>query len=221
MFKIKRFDFLVSFYIFSIMVAELLGSKTFPLFEIGNFKLSASVAIFVIPFLFSITDIITEVYGKERTRSVIRSGLIMIFFVLLFSLLAINLPPSSRFLETEAAYDTVFGKSIRISAASLIAFGTAEFLDVFIFSKIREKLGKKKLWLRNNVSNFVSQLVDTTLFITLAFYSFGKPFGDNYSFLVGLIIPYWLLKCSLSVIETPLVYAGVKWLKNDKTNKSS
>ena len=89
-------------------------------------------------------------------------------------------------------------------------------MDVFIFSKIRERLGKKRLWLRNNLSNFISQGFDTVLFMTLAFYSFSQGLGANTSFLMSLIIPYWLLKCSLSVIETPLVYIGVKWLKNEK-----
>jgi len=97
-----------------------------------------------------------------------------------------------------------------------VAFSVAEFADIAIFSKIRERLGKKKLWLRNNLSNFISQGFDTILFMTLAFYSFSQGFGANISFLISLIIPYLLLKCSLSVIETPLVYLGVKWLKNEK-----
>ncbi|MBI3260976.1 queuosine precursor transporter [Candidatus Berkelbacteria bacterium] len=212
MFKINKFDLLVSIYIFCIAVAELMGAKTFPIISSGALKLNASVAIFVIPLLFSINDIITEVYGKERARSVIRSGLLVIFLILMFSLLATHLPPSSRFASSEKAYDDIFGKSARIAAASLTAFGIADFLDVFIFSKIREKFGKKALWFRNNASNFVSQFVDTTLFMFLAFYAVQKPLGDNVVFLWSLILPYWLLKCFMSVIETPFVYLGVKWL---------
>lgn len=216
MFKIQKFDLLVSIYIFCIAVSELMGAKTFPLINLFGYQLNASVAIFVLPLIFTINDVITEVYGKERTRSVIRSGLLIILFILLFSLLATNLPPSLRFQKTENAYDTIFGLSARIAAASLTAFALAEFMDVFIFAKIREKLGKKALWLRNNASNFVSQFLDTSVFMFLAFYAFDKGFGDNFSFLVSLILPYWLLKCFMSVIETPLVYLGVKWLKKDK-----
>ena len=216
MFKIQKFDLLISIYIFCIAVSELMGAKTFPLFAIGTFKLNASVAIFVLPLIFTINDVITEVYGKERTRSVIRSGLLIILFILLFSLFATNLPPSSRFAASEKAYDTIFGLSARIAAASLTAFALAEFMDVFIFAKIREKFGKKALWFRNNASNFVSQFIDTSVFMFLAFYSLDKAFGDNFPFLIGLIIPYWLLKCFMSVIETPLVYLGVNWLKKDK-----
>ena len=107
----------------------------------------------------------------------------------------------------------VFGLSIRFSIASLTAFAIAEFLDVLVYSKIRQKFGKGKLWLRNNMSNFISQLIDTSTFMILAFYALDKSFGVNMSFILGLIIPYWLLKCSMSIIETPFVYLGVKWLK--------
>ena len=217
MFKIEKFDLLISVYIFCIAVSELMGAKTFPLVKLFNYQLNASVAIFVLPLIFTINDVITEVYGKERTRSVIRSGLFVILLILLFSLLATALPPSLRFEKTEKAYDVIFGLSARIAAASLTAFALAEFLDVFIFAKIRESLGKKALWFRNNASNFVSQFIDTFVFMFLAFYSFDKPFDSNIGFLFSLILPYWLLKCFMSVIETPLVYLGVRWLKKGRS----
>lgn len=210
-------DLLVALYIFCIAVAELMGGKTFPITKLGDFQLNASVAIFVIPLLFTINDIITEVHGKDRARSVIQSGFFVIFLILVFSLLATGLPPSTRFLSNEGAYDTVFGTSARIAFASLTAFAIANLLDVVVFVKIREALGKKALWLRNNVSNIVSQFFDTTIFIVLAFYSLDRAFTDNLPFLAGIILPYWLLKCFMSIIETPFVYAGVKWLKEKKT----
>ena len=213
MFKIEKMDLLVAIYIFCIIVSELMGAKTFPLLDLGFYKLNASVAIFLIPLLFSINDIIVEVHGAERARSVVRSGLLTIGLLLGFIMFAIYLPPSMRFKESEPAYDTIFGKSARIALASITAFALADFLDIYIFSKIRKKLGKSKLWLRNNLSNFAAQFIDTTVFLTLAFYALDKGFADNWGFLVSLIIPYWLLKCSMSVIETPLVYIGVKWLK--------
>ena len=140
---------------------------------------------------------------------------IMIGFLLVFSLFATFLPPSNRFQNTEKAYDTIFQTSARIAFASLTAFAIAEFTDVFIFSKLRERLGKKSLWLRNNVSNFIAQFIDTVIFMTLAFYAFNTSFSGNLGFLISLILPYWLLKCFMSIIETPFVYLGVKWLKKD------
>lgn len=212
-FKIEKFDLLISFYIGCIAISELMGAKTFPIMTIGTFKLNASVGIFVVPLIYTINDIITEVYGKPRAQSIVRSGLSVIIFFLLFSLLATHLPASKRFLPTEKAYELIFGVSARIAAASLIAFTIGEFTDVFIFAKIRQRLGKKALWLRTNASNIISQFFDTGLFITLAFYSFNMPIMQNVNFLLSLIIPYWILKCFMSFIETPLAYLGVGWLK--------
>lgn len=216
MFKIQKLDLLISVYIFCIAVSELMGGKTFHILNIGSYPLNASVALFVVPVIFSINDIITEVFGPERMRSIIRSGLLVIVLVLLYALLATSLPPSLRFIKKEVAYDAIFGLTARISFASLTAFAVADFLDVALFVKIRESLGKKALWFRNNASNFISQLVDSTVFIFLAFYAFDKGFGDNIGFLVSLIIPYWLLKSFMSIIETPFVYLGVAWLKDEK-----
>lgn len=216
MFSIQKFDLLLAFYVTCIIISELMGGKTFPLFTIGTFHLNATVVIFVLPFVYAINDIITEVFGKKRAQSMVRSSLVMVFFLLLFSLLATHLPPSKRFLPTENAYETIFGISARISAASLIAFAVSEFSDVLIFAKIRQKLGKKNLWFRTNISNFLSEFLDTAIFMTLAFYALNIPFAQNFSFLAGIALPYWLLRCFMSIIETPLVYLGVKWLKKEE-----
>lgn len=220
MYKIKKMDLLISIYIFCVMISELMGAKTFPLFSIGNFKISSSVAILVFPLIYATNDIVTEVFGKVRARSIIRSSLIIIFLIFLFSLLATYLPPSARFSASEKAYDEIFTKSARLSAASLVALAIGDFLDVLIFSKIRQKFGRKNLWLRTNLSNFIAQLSDTTIFMTLAFYALSINFKENGIFLIGLILPYWLIKCSMSVIETPIVYLGVNWLKKENTNES-
>lgn len=216
MFNIKKLDFLISLYIFCICVAELMGGKVFHLFKIGSFPLNASVAIFTLPIIFSINDVITEVYGKERARSVVRSGLLIVALIFLTDLLFTSLPPSKFFMKKEIAYDSIFATSARIAFASLSAFAISDFLDIYLFSIIREKYGKKALWFRNNLSNIISQLVDTVVFIFIAFYVIDKPFAANFSTLLGIILPYWLIKCFMSVIETPFVYLGVNWLKKDK-----
>ena len=220
MFKIQKLDFLISFYIACIAISELMSGKTFPLLNIGFIHLSASVAIIVVPLVYLINDTITEVYGKPKAQSVVRSGLLMIVFLLLFSILATALPASGMFVGSEKAYELIFGISIRISVASLIAFAIGEFADVLVFYRIRQRLGKSKLWLRTNASNFLSEFLDTVIFFTLAFYALNQPFAVNFSFLAGLVIPYWLLKCFLSIIETPLVYVAVNWLRLGGKEKS-
>ncbi len=213
--SVQKFDLLVALYIFCIAVSELMGAKTFPIVTLGSYTLNASVAIFTLPLVFTINDIVTEVHGYERTRSIIRSGLVVVALLFLFAVLATVLPPSARFAETEAAYDTIFRFSARISLASLIAFGVAEFTDLFVFVKIRKAMHGRALWLRNNLSNWVSQFLDSAVYLTLAFYALDKGVMDNISFLWSLLLPYWLLKCFMSVIETPFVYWGVKWLKRE------
>ncbi len=214
--KINKLDLIIAIYIACVAISELMGAKTFPLLHIGKFTWNASVAIFVIPIIFSINDAIVEVFGVARAKSVYRSSLVTIVIFMFFSFLAIKLPPSARFKDSEAAYDLIFGQSMRIAFASLTAFTISDFVDIIVFQKIRERLGKKALWLRSNLSNFISQFVDTCIFMFLAFYAFDKGVGDNFSFLFSLIIPYWLLKCFMSVIETPFVYVAVRWLKGDK-----
>lgn len=213
MFKIEKLDLLVSLYIFCIAASELMGAKTFPLINLFGYQLNASVAILILPLVYTINDAVAEVYGKQRAQSIVRSGLLVVGLILLFSLISTSLPPSTRFKLNEIHYDAIFGLSARIAAASLTAFILAEFTDVFVFIKIRDKFGKRALWFRNNASNFISEGLDTVVFMTLAFYAFDRSFIANYSFLTSLILPYWFLKCVMSVIETPLVYLGVKWLK--------
>ena len=212
---IRRTDIIVALYIFLIVASELFGAKTFPILSIGDFHLSASVAIFLLPFVFSLSDVMLEVHGRRRAKGLVYLGIGVIILLMLFAALATALPPSNRFAPHEAAYDEIFAFSIRISFASLAAFAVSELLDVAIFARLREKMKNKALWLRNNLSNFIAFFVDSAVFLTLAFYAFDKTPSANFSFILGLLLPYWLLKCSLSIIETPLVYAGVKWLKKD------
>lgn len=212
-FSIEKMDFLIALYIFCIVVTELMGGKTTPLPTIFGFKLHASVAIFLVPIVYVINDAVIEVFGFSRARSIVRSGILMIFGVFLFSLFAVSLPPSFLFLANEKAYSTIFGISARIAAASLSAFVLAEIVDIFVFNKLKQNMHGKALWFRNGVANVLSEFFDTTVFLTLAFYAVGKPFGVNALFLISLIIPYWILKSCMALLETPLLYLCVNWLR--------
>jgi len=216
--KIHKFDLMVALYVFGIMVAELMGAKTFPIATIGNFHLTASVAIFVMPLLFMSVDVIVEVYGRARARSLVRIGLLIVLLQVLTAWLFTSLPPSKHYAATNDAYDTIFGTSIRFGLASVAAFAASEFLDVAVFARLRQRMQGKALWLRNNVANFLSQFVDSTVFVTLAFYAGSQSFGSNFSFLAGIIIPYYLVRCAMSVAETPLIYLAVHWFRTGPKN---
>lgn len=214
--QIEKMDLLLSIYIFCIVVTELMGGKTTPLPILFGLRLHASVAIFLVPIVYGINGAVIEVFGFKRARSIVRSGIAMICGIFLFSLLAVALPPSFLFEANEKAYDTIFGLSARIAGASLTAFIVAELVDIFVFTKLKQRMGKKALWFRNGVANVLSEFFDTTVFLTLAFYALNKPFGVNLFFLISLIIPYWILKCLMAFVETPLVYIFVSWLNKNK-----
>ncbi len=199
---------------FCILLAEIFGIKTIPL-GLGNIhlgpiyirELKVSVAIFLLPLIFSINDVIIEVYGKKIAKTVYRIGLGCIVGLIGFSMLATWLPTSQMFSSSEAAYDQIFNQTTRIAVASIIAFALSDFLDIVIFARLRNKIDN--LGLRSNISNILSQFSDTTTFVYLAF--FTATFG--HAMIWGIILPYWIFKCCMSVITTPFVYLGVRWVK--------
>lgn len=210
---VLRSDVLVGIYVFCIITAELMGSKTFPLFKIFNFNLTGSIGMFLMPWIFSINDIFTESFGYKRTKNLAKISLLTVFLLILLAAFAVILPPSARYASTNEAYKVIFSQSIRISIASLIAMAVSNFADIKIFWRLKQKLSKYGLWFRNNLSNLLATFLDTVVFMTLAFYNPSHDFNNNFHFLVGLILPYWLLKAFMSTLSTPFVYAGVKWLK--------
>lgn len=200
-----KLDFLLAIYIMAIVSAELMGSKLITIFGVAT-----SVGILSLPLTFVINDIVSEVAGKQRARNFVRSGLVVLVFLLAYVYLAKSLPPAGFYRNNEA-YRSVFGNSLRIIVGSLSAFLVSEFTDVYIFNAMRQRWGRRLLWLRTNLSNVVGQLIDTTVFIVVAFYLVTPTY--TMSKMIALIIPYWLLKIFFSVIETPLAYAGVRWLR--------
>jgi len=217
--NIRKMDLVLALYIFGVVTSELMGAKTFQLANFSWAHLNASVAIFVLPLLFTMVDIVVEVYGQARARSMVFSGLVVVCLLILYAALTTSLPPSSHYAPTNPAYVTIFRASIRISLASLTAFAVSQLLDVALFARLRKKLKGRSLWLRNNLTNFVAQFLDSAVFLTLAFWATAETLHSNISFLWSLLLPYWLIRCGLSIIETPLVYLGAWWLRGSSDPK--
>lgn len=143
---------LTGMYIFCILLAEIFGIKTISL-GIGNIEigpifikeLKVSVAIFLLPLIFSINDIIIEVWGKPVAKTIYRLGLGCIMGLVLFVWLATRLPSSELFIENESAYDLIFGQTLRIAIASVIAFGISDLLDIIVFSRLRKNINNLAL----------------------------------------------------------------------------
>ncbi len=193
---------LVSLFVGMLVGMNLLGGKIITIFWV-----SGSVAVFIVPLTFAITDISTELYGKGFTRKLTLAGMMTLIVLMVYSAIFVALTPSERFVADEA-YQTIFGSSLRIIIASIVAFGLAQLQDIFIFERIRKMTAGKYLWLRTNLSTFASELVDTTVFMFIAFYLVTPKFDAM--FVIKMIIPYLLLKIAFAVLITPLVYAGVR-----------
>jgi len=195
---------LISIFIGMLVGMNLLGGKIITIFGV-----SASVAVFIVPLAFAITDISTELYGRLFSRKLTFAGMLTLLILMAYSVIFVSLEPNARYAHDEA-YRTVFGTSLRIMLASIVAFLLAQLQDIFIFEKIRKATAGKWLWLRTNASTFASELVDTTVFMFIAFYMVTPRFDAL--FVLKMIVPYLLLKVAFAVLVTPAVYAGVRLL---------
>ena len=127
----------------------------------------------------------------------------------IFIFITIKLPAAS-FYEFQSEYETIFTAGFRVTIASLLSFFISQNLDVTVFHRLKERHGEKKLWIRNNASTMISQLVDTTIFISIAFYG-TIPFTA----LLGLILTQYAFKFVIAILDTPLVYLLVKLCRKD------
>lgn len=196
---------LLGVFVTALICGNLLGSKVTVILGIP-----VSVGIFAYPLTFLMTDIVEEVHGKKKTRIFIYAGFVALLLTLFLVYVAKIMPPAG-FYENNDAYTTIFTNSIRIIIASLVAFILAQFHDIWAFNFWKKKTKNKFLWLRNNLSTIMSQFIDTTLFIFIGFFAVTPAY--NVPTMFSMIIPYWLLKVAFAILDTPLVYLGVRWLK--------
>ena len=212
---------LLGLFVASLIAANLIGGKITQFWFI-----QVSVGIFAYPITFLITDAVEEVHGKEKTKTFIWVGFICMLFVLLITALAVKLPFASRSYVQADQYNPVFGMSLRFFIASITAFLISQLHDVWAFNFWKQKTHGKFLWLRNNASTIVSQLIDSVLFMFIALYYvpwlpqiLNTSPKFNVAYLFTLIIPYYLLKVVVALADTPFVYAMVWWLRGSKQPK--
>jgi hypothetical protein len=198
---------LFALYLTSMVLVNTLGSK---ITTLGSVR--ASVGVFFMPILFLVTDVVGEVFGRKTSALFVNISSAMLVFMFAMIGLCIALPPNPTW-GLQESYQTIFASSMRMTAASLVSFFIAQHVDVFTFSFMKRITKEKYLWVRNNVSTIVSQFIDTTIFMFIAFYHIT----DQYTvpFIFSLIIPYWLFKVLFALLDTPLCYLGVWWLKRE------
>ena len=205
--KEDKIHILLGLFIAALIAANLLGTKITTILGI-----SVSVGIFAYPITFLVTDVVEEVEGRKRTKKFIYAGLVSLILVFILTSLSVVLPAASRYDYNEE-YKIVFGSSLRIIIASIVAFLLSQLHDIWAFNFWKQKTKGRFLWLRNNLSTITSQFIDTMIFMFIAFFHMTPKFTAG--FVLSLAIPYWLLKILMSVIDTPFVYLGSWWLRKE------
>ncbi len=202
----------LAIYLTSLFAANTLGLKLMPFL----FGAHLSVAVFSFPIVFLMTDVIGEVYGRRLAKLFVRAGFISTALFLFYSILSIAMPWASKGEWARDAYNLIFGTSGRIALASLTAFMIAEYQDVFTFFFVRGKIGEKMFWLRSFLSNLWSQLLDSAIFMVIAFAGVYPT-----ATLLNIIITWWLFKVAMGLVYTPLSYLGIRVLRGKNENNSN
>jgi uncharacterized integral membrane protein (TIGR00697 family) len=198
--KSTLFVLLAGFFITNAVMGEMIGSK---LIQTGPFLLSMGIVPW--PIVFLGTDLINEYYGRDRVRQLtfLTALLITYAFILLYFSMQFNASPVSP--VTNEAFNKVFGQSMWIIVGSLAAFLSSQLIDVLVFWAIRNRTGKKLLWLRATGSTIVSQIIDTFVVGGIAFWLPGKISFVNY---LSLSLSGYFAKLLIAVGLTPLIYLG-------------
>jgi uncharacterized integral membrane protein (TIGR00697 family) len=214
---------LSGFFVTNALIAEFIGVKIFSLeqtlgltpiqFELLgqkglSFNLTAGVLLW--PFVFVLTDLINEYYGKKAVKflSWMTAALICYSFAMFY--LGIHLPPagfwpgSSKLVpDLNKAFQAVFGQGLWIIAGSMVAFLLGQLLDVAVFQMIKHRTGEKALWLRATGSTLVSQLVDSFVVLFIAFY-IGAGWSMPLVLAICLVNYTYKFICALAML--PVVY---------------
>lgn len=192
---------IAALFVTCLLTANIIAVK---LFVVAGVALPAGVVIFPLSYLFG--DVLTEVYGYAQARRVIWLGFVCNLLMVIAIWIAQELP-SAPFWTGQSAYEQILGFTPRLLAASFAAYLVGEFANSFVLAKLKIATKGRWLWTRTISSTMVGQLLDSTVFITMAFAGTGVPA------LGSLIVAQWLFKSIYEVVATPLTYLVVNTLK--------
>ncbi|MFH2096510.1 MAG: queuosine precursor transporter [Bacteroidota bacterium] len=182
------------------------------------------IGILPYPITFLCTDFISEMYGKRRANIVVWVGLMLNVWVIFILWVGSALPPHPEILsdglpaldDPNRLFFQLKRLSFGATAASMIAYLSAQFVDVQLFHFLKKLTKGKHLWLRNNGSTLVSQLVDTISVILIThYYAKALPIEEGASVfqtLMVFIISSYVFKFIAALLDTVPFYIGVKFL---------
>lgn len=211
----RLYLYLAALFITSLVVSNLIFQKFFywyPLdWEImGNSLFELSVGILPYPITFLVTDLISEIYGKKAANRVVVAGIFASFFSMGILLIAGLVPALPNSPIDDQTFNQVFALSPIAVLASMMAYLLAQFIDIRIYHFWKNLTKGRHLWLRNNFSTFASQFVDTFTVVGLLC-AFGVLPWDAF---VGLVISGIVFKILVALIDTPLLYLSVGWIRS-------
>jgi len=171
-----------------------------------------SLAIPVYATTFLITDALSEHYGRSDAKRAVLLGFGGQLVFLFMTLTVTNAPV---FPDKAQAFAGVFAILPRLIVGSFVAYLISQFWDIHVYHIVRSKTGgtRRTLWLRNNLSTASSQLIDTTVFVSIAFW--GSPQIPN---LAHFILVTWAFKLIVAVIDTPYLYLTYRIVGRDTTS---
>ncbi len=196
------FLLVAALFVTCLLVSNIIAVK---LIDVAGMILPAAIVIFPISYI--IGDVMTEVYGYARARQVIWLG----FLCNLLAVIAIavaGLLPAAGFWQGQEAWDAILGAVPRILVASFVAYLVGELVNAYVLARLKVAMAGRHLWVRTIGSTLVGQLLDSAVFITIAFA--GIMPGEV---LFGAIVTQWLVKSGYEALATPLTYAAVGFLK--------
>ena len=215
-FQERFYMILTAIFIASLVTCNLIFQKffTWPSLGIPNFALS--VGIIAYPVTFIVTDLISELYGKRRANQVVLAGFFASVFTVVLVYVAMAVPTADISPLDNATFEKVFGLSGPAFFGSMLAYLTAQFIDIRIFHFWKRLTEGKYLWLRNNASTMCSQLVDTSVILVILCSAGVLPWESFYS----LLWMGWMFKVFVALIDTPIIYFCL-WLLKDKIQPTS
>jgi len=198
----KYLGLITALYITFQLVSDITAGK---IVQLGIFTVSATVLYF--PFTYIFADVLTEVYGYAKARSVVWMVLFASVLAGVIYSIVVILPPAAGF-DANSAYARVLGQVPRILFGGWIAVWAGGILNDYVLAKVKIWTKGKYLWTRTIGSTVVGEGVNTILFYVIALYAVIPT-----NLLVASILSGWLLKVVVEVIMTPVTYKVVAKLK--------
>lgn len=190
------------FFVSVLLISNVASSK---IVDFGWFTFDGGTLLFPLGYIFG--DILTEVYGYRRSRSVIWLGFLCTALMALVFIVVGKLPAAPGW-DNQAAYDAILGLTPRIVAASLIAYFCGEFSNSFVLAKMKILTKGRWLWTRTIGSTVVGELIDSTLFVVIAFSGILPG-----ALILTLIVSNYVFKTAVEILFTPITYQVVGFLK--------